>query len=103
MPLLYAAPCSPQKQNFVIKPFTASEHRKARHQYSKSGKNQIRLSSFQPGATQDCIVCTLHVVNLLAYDNIGGESLIEGFDHYEAILYVWGGPEHTDEIDCNAP
>ncbi|KAF3043794.1 hypothetical protein E8E12_010341 [Didymella heteroderae] len=54
-----------------------------------------------PGRKGDSIVCTLHAVNLLAYDDIGADATIEGFERYEAISYVWGSVHRTVQIECD--
>jgi hypothetical protein len=80
--------------------FRRSKQRRLRHSYTSLQVNEIRLLRLQPGRKGDRIVCTLHVVNLLAYDDIGADAAIEGFERYEAISYVWGNAHHTAEIEC---
>ncbi|KAH6611866.1 heterokaryon incompatibility protein-domain-containing protein [Boeremia exigua] len=75
--------------------------RKARYRYTKLQKNQIRLLQLEPGTREDPIICNLQIVDLLAYDDLGANSSISGFEEYEAISYVWGNSNYTIEIDCD--
>jgi hypothetical protein len=83
----------------IISSYT-SNNQKQRYQYDALKKNNIRLLKLLPGAREDRIVCTLHAVDLLAYDDIGVEAPIEGLERYEAISYVWGNASQLVEIEC---
>lgn len=75
---------------------------KARCLYDKLEKNQIRLLKLQPGSDSNHLVCTLHTVDLLAYDDISATSPITGLERYEALSYVWGNDSVTTEIHCES-
>lgn len=81
-------------------PFFKPKAQEQHQQYISLSKNHIRLLKLLPGAEEDRIVCTLHAVDLLAYDDIGVEAPIEGLQWYEAISYVWGDAFNLVEIEC---
>lgn len=86
----------------VLAPFRAFKNRKRRYRYNNLKKNHIRLLELQPGNREDPVVCRFQTVDLLAYDDIGAEASIQGFERYEAISYVWGDTCHTVQVDCKS-
>lgn len=85
---------------FAKAPLRLFKARRSRQLYDELKTSEIRLLRLQPGRTGDKVVCTLHTVDLLAYDDIGADASIEGFERYEAISYCWGTERTTVEIDC---
>ena len=79
----------------------SSAPRESEHRYTPLGANQIRLLKLHPGPPQSKICCSLHNVDLLAYDDINAESAIEGLKYFETISYVWGNSPRTVEITCS--
>ncbi|KAF2785869.1 HET-domain-containing protein [Melanomma pulvis-pyrius CBS 109.77] len=55
------------------------------------GPEYIRILKLNPGISSEAITCTLEAVDLTYFR-----------DKYEAISYVWGDPNTTTVITCNA-
>ncbi|KAF1922416.1 uncharacterized protein M421DRAFT_426919 [Didymella exigua CBS 183.55] len=68
--------------------------------YTPLKENQIRLLRLHAGTPDSQIACQLHIVDLLAYEDIAAESKIEGWERFDAISYVWGDRKQVVEISC---
>lgn len=77
-------------------------HLYSNYRYQTLDKHQFRLLSIHPGSQDDAIVCSLRVVDLLAYDDVEVTAPINGFERYEAISYVWGNAQDTVKIECES-
>ncbi|UPX20635.1 uncharacterized protein EKO05_0010863 [Ascochyta rabiei] len=75
--------------------------RKLPYKYIALKKNEIRLLRLYPGCGDAPLCCSLHVVNLDAYDDVTSTSSVEGFERYNAISYVWGSRRHKVKITCD--
>lgn len=70
------------------------------YQYTPLEANHIRLLKLHTGEDGAQIECTLHAVDLLAYEDIAAESKIDGWEKFQTISYVWGTSTKRVPIVC---
>jgi hypothetical protein len=87
-------------RQFVLSTLTSSLARKLPYKYVPLKDNEIRLLKLYPGEVEAPICCSLHVVDLLVYDDVISQSSIQGLERYDAVSYVWGNRKHKVRIIC---
>ncbi|KAJ8111566.1 hypothetical protein OPT61_g5870 [Boeremia exigua] len=61
----------------------------------------MRLLELWPDVETAQIRCSLHIVDLLSYDDRTAESTVEKFKSFDAVSYVWGKRSKKVDIICD--
>jgi hypothetical protein len=86
----------------TLSTLSLSLSRRLPYRYIPLQRNQVRLLKLFPGESASQIHCSLHIVDLLSYDDRTAESSNEHLERYDAISYFWGNHKQRVEIICKS-